>query len=715
MSLRRVAALGLAILLPALAPAGEKQQEPAPVFGAGVSVVSIPAFVVDRQGKALRGLGPEDFELYDDGKRVSVVSFQYVDTTSPEEQEAIREAPPARRRFLFLFDLSFTDLGGLHRARAAAREIIRRRLAPSDLAAVATLDVNRGARVVANFTEDRALLIHAVDTLGIPSLARINDPLSLAGNIQALDIEGARLDSRSGEISQAIADAGLLVLARLAREAEHEMYRRRVLGMLGSLEDLGKALRSIEGRKQVVYFSAGFDSRVLVGVSGSERWLDSEALAQGRIWEVDGLNRYGDSRLRGALDTMVRALSNADCVVHSIDVNGLGEDRSLGRAEALSPGDTSHDVSGRESLNFVASETGGRFFKDTNNLSAVLGEVLDMTSRYYILGYQPEDLRGPGRFHKIKVKVVRKGASVSHRSGYYERLPRDTQTPLQRKFEAAQLVMTGVGWDTLRFSALCLPFPTPGDRQSLGVLLQIPKEQVRWESPLALEVYGYAVAVDGTVLDHLAQLVRVDPGLADPEGEAQGVSFYGTLQVPPGQYTIKLMVQEPASGSAGVQLIEVSVPAHDPRVGFLLPPIVIEDARRWIGLRVGAGTSSRSDFRLAVSGRDFLPRASFSVRKGIAEKLAVIGYDPSGPSDTASSGLEIRSSVTDRAGIPVSPGRLRIERVLREEGGRRTYLFVFTPDEWVPGDYTLRIGVGEAGTQLESYAMFHVGRDTASR
>ena len=49
----------------------------------------------------------------------------------------------------------------------------------SDLAAVATFDVSNGLRVVANFTEDRALLAHAVDTLGVPQLSRIRDPLNL--------------------------------------------------------------------------------------------------------------------------------------------------------------------------------------------------------------------------------------------------------------------------------------------------------------------------------------------------------------------------------------------------------------------------------------------------------------------------------------------------------------------------------------------------------
>ena len=80
-------------------------------------------------------------------------------------------------------------------------------------------------------------------------------------------------------------------------------------------------------------------------------------------------------------------------------------------------------MQGRESLNFVSYETGGRFFRDTNDLGQVLAEVQDMTSRFYILGFQPDRLKGPGQFHKLKVKVARKGTNISHRAGYFERTP----------------------------------------------------------------------------------------------------------------------------------------------------------------------------------------------------------------------------------------------------------------------------------------------------
>jgi VWFA-related protein len=584
-----------------------------------------------------------------------------------------------------------------------------RSLADSDLAAVATVDINRGVRVVANFTEDRALLAHAVDTLGVAGPPRVNDPLDLSSELVSADVQAPRAGGRFSESGGTGLDQIVAAQLRLMRRADENMYRNQVLTLIGSMGELARGLRGVEGRKQILYFSAGFDSQVLVGLSGADAASASIASTLGQIQEIDNQSRYGDARVRTIMAAMARSLSSSDCVVHSVDVTGLGIDRSLTQTAVRE--DIGRDTSGRESLNFIASETGGRFFKDANDLRQVVGEVLDMTSRYYILGYQPRELRGPGQFHKLKVRVRRKDAHVSHRAGYYERVPRPAQTGLQRKFEAAQLVMTGAGINNLSLSALCLPFPAAGDRQTLGVVVQVPRQELRWANRLALEVYGYAVAGDGTVVDHLAQLAQIEPAQADRTGAAQGVSFYGTLQVPPGKYTIRLMVQEPETGSAGTQFIDVTVPPYEPHLGFLLPPLVMDDASRWLGLDLGGARGGRAASPFAVDGQPFLPRTSFRIRNGEEERLVLIAYAPNRPSDPAA-GIEITSSLTDARGALVATGPIRIVKVHRDTEGRRTYVLGYTPQGLAPGDYTMRIGIGESGARLESYALLRVREET---
>jgi VWFA-related protein len=680
----------------------------APVFGTELTLVLLPVFVADGEGRAMRGLSAEDFELYEDGKRAEVVSFRYVDTTSPDQQETIRQASAARRRFLLLFDKSFTEIGGLNRAQRAAAQFVRTALAPSDLAAVATFDVDKGVRIVANFTEDRALLSHAVATLGASNLTRISDPLGLAADLSATDLALPGLQDSSQQISEATLTGVLAVLARRMRAAEEEQYRRHVQTLIAGLEDLARGLRNVDGRKQIVYFSAGFDSRLLVGQTGSEQRSDAESIAEGRLWEVDGATRYGDSRLRDLLSAMTRSISSADAAIHSVDVTGLGTDRSLTRTTVTV--DAQRETGGREGLNFLAAETGGRFFKDATDLGPVLGEMLEMTSRYYVLGFQPLASKGPGAFHKIKVRVARKGVKLSHRAGYYEKTPVPLRTALQKQFEAAQLVMTGTETNELPFATLCLPFPVRGQRQTLGLVIQVPKEALRWTVGRAtsLEVYGYAVAADGSVHDHLAQLARLDPGRVDPDGTARGLSFFGTLAVSPGKYTVRLMLQERESGKSGVQLIDVTVPPYDPSLGVLLPPVLMDDAGRWVGMEMSRGHGVESPaFPFQVGGKPFLPRASFETQPGASEKLVLLAFEPSLPGDPAAP-LQIRSSLRDRDGKLVPAGVMRIEKVQRGELGRRTYVLGYVSDALAAGDYTLRIGIGEGGSQLEAYSLLRV-------
>jgi VWFA-related protein len=217
MTLARFAAL-LALLAAAAAASADTKQQPPLIYSTDVSLVVLPVFVADGNGQAVRGLQPQDFAVEADGKPVEVVSFRYVDTTSAEDQEEIREAPAARRRFVFLFDLSFTDPSGLNRAQRAALSFFRGGMAASDLAAVITVDANRGMKLVSNFSDDRILLAHAVQTLGIRGVARISDPLSLAADLAATDV--AQLGGRSdGGGTETAATEQLRILMRQLRQA----------------------------------------------------------------------------------------------------------------------------------------------------------------------------------------------------------------------------------------------------------------------------------------------------------------------------------------------------------------------------------------------------------------------------------------------------------------------------------------------------------------
>src|SRR5262245_34580165 len=178
---RTGAVLAAAILCAATSP-GQAPPSPAVRETAAATVIEIPVTVVGKDGRPVTGLTAADFELSDDGKKQTISGVDVIDLSRPAESLAPAPAggaaspgaapipPAARRLWLLVFDLSYASPSGLVRAREGAREFVTRSMKDNDLAAVGTLSVDTGWRLLVNFTRDRRQLAAAVDTLGIPSL-----------------------------------------------------------------------------------------------------------------------------------------------------------------------------------------------------------------------------------------------------------------------------------------------------------------------------------------------------------------------------------------------------------------------------------------------------------------------------------------------------------------------------------------------------------------
>src|SRR5690348_4132416 len=99
-----------------------------------VNIVEVPVTVADRAGNPVRGLTEKNFELFDNGKKRTITSFDVVDFAAAESVNAISPMNPvARRSFLLLFDLGFSSPNSLRRAQEAARKFVNDALQPRDI------------------------------------------------------------------------------------------------------------------------------------------------------------------------------------------------------------------------------------------------------------------------------------------------------------------------------------------------------------------------------------------------------------------------------------------------------------------------------------------------------------------------------------------------------------------------------------------------------
>ena len=189
--------------------------------------------------------------------------------------------------------------------------------------------------------------------------------------------------------------------------------RSRISAWTRSLGATAKALNAVQGRKQVIYFSEGFDSRLMLGRQASETeemQEDQLNIQRGDYHLVDCEDLYGNVGLQRDVEVMLEEFRRADCVIQAVDIGGLRADADIREVD--------RDV-GQDSLFVMADGTGGRLFEDANDLGKQLGQVLERSNVTYVLAFEPDRLKRDGAYHRLKVRVKRdlpRGTQVSHRA-----------------------------------------------------------------------------------------------------------------------------------------------------------------------------------------------------------------------------------------------------------------------------------------------------------
>ncbi|MGD9903102.1 MAG: VWA domain-containing protein [Vicinamibacterales bacterium] len=115
-----------------------------------------------------------------------------------------------------------------------------------------------------------------------------------------------------------------------------------------------------------------------------------------------GIPLMFDISLEPEFQAMLREANRGNVVIHTLDPRGLGQ-----------------SVFPHQTLYRMAAETGGQAIVNTNNLEAGLERVIQDASHHYLIGYTPARELNDGKFHRLEVKVKRRGAKVVARKGYW--------------------------------------------------------------------------------------------------------------------------------------------------------------------------------------------------------------------------------------------------------------------------------------------------------
>ncbi|MDX1501850.1 MAG: VWA domain-containing protein [Thermoanaerobaculia bacterium] len=713
---RRVAAW--ALLAAAALPAASASNK---VFDrTGVVEVLLPVQVVDRHGQPVRGLAPEDFEILDGRKTRPVAGFQTIDLDLLEPDPGRfwddGSVPAAgRRHFLLIFDLTFSRPSTLLQARQMARRFVLEDLHPTDLVAVGTHSVDRGARVLRAFTADRGQAARAIDAVGGPRQATApgDDPLAMKLNpVEQESVEpgaGPPGDIRSDTFSRdRTNDLSYWVLDQERSKSEEALSAGRISSWAASLAELGEMLDSLKGKKHLLYFSEGFDGQLLFGreLSALEPGNGEEArnLLMQRHWSMHTDDRYGDASRLADVDEMIDSLRRADCVLHAVDISGLrGQD---GGGERSRQGR-------RHTLFYITRESGGELISDTNELRESLGGLLERTALTYLLTFRIDDVPADGSYHSLKVRArLPDGGRVATRSGYRAPLPLPDLHPLERDLLTSQAIASGGSVDDVALEVVAAAFPAGPGSAYVPVVVEVSGASLLagQKSPrVPVELYVYVTDPQGEIRDFFSEIVSLDVGRDRRRFEERGVKFYGDLDLRPGDYLVRVLVRHGDSGRFGLETRRLAVPDFHPSGPVLLPPFFLDGAGDgWVLVREKAeeGTGDAVVYPFTLSGVPFIPAARPHLDPNASVRLCLVAYH------LGAGEIEVHATVLDEQGARVATEpELAVERTVTGIRGLDKLAATFAPRGLEAGDYLLQVAVTDpaSGWTEVATAPFAIG------
>jgi VWFA-related protein len=378
--------LAVLVLIIASANSVRAQSDSTPIR-VTTKLITVNVVVRDKHAQPVTDLTKDDFVLLD-GKTpraIQLFSMEKTEVVPPPERvlppdtysnEIGRgEGLPSNLTIILLDSLNTESFDRAY-PRSQVRKLLLT-LQPQDRVALYALDSR--LRILHDFTSDASTLLAA--------LKRGQD-----GGLQDVDIPAS--------------DQSNTLAWRMAALAENDESIHREQLSLNRVAATGEALRAIAdhvsylpGRKNLVWISTSFPFYLESG--NIQRTPDGKKMAYPTETEL-----------------VERALSNANIAVYPMDARGLvsgGEDEIATKSvnkEAADMAETSN-------MEALARRTGGRVYRDTNNINGSIRQTIDGSRVTYQLGFYAENVTWDGSFRKIQVKVNRRDLQVQARDGYF--------------------------------------------------------------------------------------------------------------------------------------------------------------------------------------------------------------------------------------------------------------------------------------------------------
>jgi VWFA-related protein len=600
--MRRPLALSLALLLiplpilPAQQTARPAPSKPQFVFKASADIVLVNLTATDAKGNLVTDLKPGDITLLEDGKPQHITSFDFENIDAPAvaatasaaagptatleagTKPAARPAPAAaaapsdaaasaqyrdRRLIVLYFDLTTMQPEDVENVMQQAQAYVEKKMAPADLAAIATL--GNSLQVNQDFTADKTALLKVLKSLN-PSTSSGFEAGDTGSSDGTAD-NGATFTADDSEFNIANAD--------------------RSLEAVQSICDM---LKGIEQKKSLVYFSSG------VQRSG----VDNEIT------------------LRSAVNSCVKA----NAAIYSVDARGLQANPpggaafsgSIRGARVFNGGAQRNTLNAQfaqqETVSTLANDTGGKAFLTSNDFAPVYAKVQADTRSYYLLGYTSSNHARDGKYRKIRIEIHRPGVKVVARPGYYA--PRDINhmSTADRKQQLQDELNADVADHSLDLYLADGFFRLNRFRYYVPVSITIPGDEIPLHgvNPRAtpeVDIAGVVRDLAGRQIAHVDQTIQLTPQVAGAGAlKSRNLQYTTGFELAPGQsYQIRFAARENQTGQMGAFETVLNVPnleVADPKTPHVLAMSPVLVGSQFSPVRNPAGDP------LAVDGKQLV-------------------------------------------------------------------------------------------------------------
>ena len=408
----------------------------APALRATTRLIQVSVVAQDKHGQPVTDLKRDEFRVFDKGAEQKVEFFAMeTQRLLPAEAAPLprdtwtnrmtqREGVPASVTLILLDGLN-TKVAD---QRYAEDQVVKflSQIHPEDHIALYTLGSD--LRVLHDFTRDSTSLLRALS--------------------KYKGYNGPKLPEEGGDEGNTGLDALDQFIQNANAAITENMYIQRAYRTVAALEAIAQHVAPIPGRKSLIWVSGGFP--ITIAYDG--------------LPVLNPAPGTDDRNFLALVERAARALNDANLAVYPVDAGGLvtpvssvgrnpyagvAVNRRMTPTGAPAPQMGSPQQRLWDTMEAMASRTGGRAFYNTNDLSAAIRRSMDDGRLVYTLAYTPAHDDWNGKFREIKVECRRPGVKLRYRAGYFalpdQPLDADGRREMLAEAERSPLVATEIG------------------------------------------------------------------------------------------------------------------------------------------------------------------------------------------------------------------------------------------------------------------------------